>query len=148
MPRPALVAKDPPAALSPREAERRTKILKAARDLVAEIGFRDAQMTVVAERAEVALGTLYRYFPSKAKLMVEVVALVSQRELDVAAAFAAQEGRASERLAACTWAFASRAIRGRRMAHALLVEAVEPEIETERRKYARKLARVLEGVIE
>jgi AcrR family transcriptional regulator len=148
MPRPAVIAKAPAAGLSPREAERRTAILKGARDLVAEMGFRDAQMMAVAERAGVALGTLYRYFPSKVELMVEVVALVSQRELDVASAVASGEGRASERLAATAWTFASRAIKGRGMAHALLVEAVEPEIETERRKYARELAHVFEGVIE
>jgi len=148
MSRPALVPKESPTGFSPREAERRAAILKAARDLVSELGFRETQMTAVAERAKVALGTLYRYFPSKAELMVEVVSLVSQRELDVAEAAASTEGRASDRLAASVWIFASRAIKGRGMAHALLVEAVELEIETERRKYARKLAHVLEGVIE
>jgi AcrR family transcriptional regulator len=39
--------------------------LRAARNLVAQVGFSDAQMVTVAERAGVALGPLYRYFPSK-----------------------------------------------------------------------------------
>ena len=49
------------------------------------VGFRDTQMNAVAEKAGVALGTLYRYFPSKAELMVEVVANVAQREVDAVA---------------------------------------------------------------
>jgi AcrR family transcriptional regulator len=122
--------------------------LKAARDLVAQVGFRDAQMAAVAERAGVALGTLYRYFPSKVELMIEVVALVTQREIDVVADVARGSGRAGERLASALWTFASRALRGRKMAHALIVEAVEREIESARLKYLRKLARVFETMVE
>jgi AcrR family transcriptional regulator len=122
--------------------------LGAARDLVAQVGFRDAQMATVAERADVALGTLYRYFPSKAELMVEVVALVAQREVDAVTAVAAGKERPAERLSASAWTFASRALYGHKMAHALIAEAVEPEIERARLKERRKLARVFETIIE
>jgi AcrR family transcriptional regulator len=133
---------------SPRSIERRQAIVTAARDLVAQAGFRDAQMVDVAQQAGVALGTLYRYFPSKAELMIEVIHLVSERELAVTAAAAAGSESAIERLAASAWTFASRALRGRKMAHALLAEVTEPEIEAVRQTYRRKLARVFETIIE
>jgi AcrR family transcriptional regulator len=128
--------------------DKRASILRAARELVKDIGFRDTQMNVVAETAGVALGTLYRNFPSKAELMVEVVAIVAQREVDAVAKVAANDGTAAERLSASAWLFASRAVLGRKMAHALVAEPVEPEIESARLRYRRKLARVFEGIIE
>jgi AcrR family transcriptional regulator len=127
---------------------KRVSILRAARELVRDVGFRDTQMNAVAEAAGVALGTLYRNFPSKAELMVEVVAEVAEREVDVAAKIAMEHGTAAERLSASAGLFASRALLGRKLAHALVAEAVEPEIESARLKYRRKLARVFEGIIE
>jgi AcrR family transcriptional regulator len=53
---------------------RRCRILRAAADLATEGGFDAVQMREVAERADVALGTLYRYFPSKIHLLVSVLA--------------------------------------------------------------------------
>src|SRR3954453_13129041 len=60
----------------PTEAQRarRRRILKAAAELATEGGFYAVQMREVAERADVALGTLYRYFPSKIHLLVSVLA--------------------------------------------------------------------------
>jgi AcrR family transcriptional regulator len=127
--------------------DKRASILRAARVLVTAVGFRDTQMNAVAETAGVALGTLYRNFPSKAELMVEVVANVAQREVEAVATVAGQDGSASERLSASAWVFASRALLGRKLAHALVAEPVEPEIESARLKYRRKLARVFEGII-
>lgn len=105
-------------------------------------------MNAVAEEAGVALATLYRNFSSKAELMVEVVGIVSQREVDAAAGMAVSEGSAADRLWASAWMFAIRALRGHRLAHALVAEPVEPEIETARLAYRRKLARVFETVID
>jgi AcrR family transcriptional regulator len=53
---------------------RRRRILEAAAELATEGGFDAVQMREVAERADVALGTLYRYFPSKIHLLVSVLA--------------------------------------------------------------------------
>lgn len=132
----------------PSPQERRAAIVRAARDLVADVGFRDAQMTIIAEKAGIALGTLYRHFPSKSEIMIEVVSYVAQREVDVAAGVTMQDGRAIDRLGLAAWTFASRALRGHRMAHALVAEPVEPEIEAARLDYRKRLARVFETVIE
>jgi AcrR family transcriptional regulator len=58
---------------SPAQRERRQRILDAAVALAAKGGFEQMQMRAVAERADVALGTLYRYFPSKIHLLVSVL---------------------------------------------------------------------------
>ena len=52
------------------QAARRERILDAAMELAAEGGYDAVQMREVAERADVALGTVYRYFPSKVHLLV------------------------------------------------------------------------------
>lgn len=123
-------------------------ILNAARRLVATFGFREVQMSAIADAAGIAIGTLYRYFPAKVDLMVEVVGLVAQREVDEVAAVAQAKGTAADKLGAAAWCFASRALRGRRMAHALVAEPVEPEVEAARLKYHRALGQVFLAIIE
>ncbi len=122
-------------------------ILNTARQLVAASGFREVQMSAIAEAAGIAIGTLYRYFPAKVDLMVEVVGLVAQREVDVVASVASAAVTPAEKLGAAAWCFASRALRGRRMAHALVAEPVEPEVEAARLKYHRALGQVFYAVI-
>lgn len=131
-----------------RGADKHPLILKAARDLVAESGFREAQMSLIAEAAGIAIGTLYRYFPSKTELLVELVKTTAQREVDVVAGIAMRDGTALERLGAAAWTFASRALRGRRLAYALVAEPVEPDVEAARLTYHRALARVFKTIIE
>jgi AcrR family transcriptional regulator len=53
--------------------QRRRRIVQAAAALASRGGVEAMQMRTVAERAGVALGTLYRYFPSKMDLVVAVV---------------------------------------------------------------------------
>jgi len=53
---------------------RRERILAATLALAARGGYDAVQMREVAERSEVALGTLYRYFPSKVHLLVSAMA--------------------------------------------------------------------------
>jgi AcrR family transcriptional regulator len=52
------------------QRDRRKRILDATIALASKGGFDAVQMRAVAERADVALGTLYRYFPSKIHLLV------------------------------------------------------------------------------
>jgi TetR/AcrR family transcriptional regulator, cholesterol catabolism regulator len=56
--------------LSETQLERRQRILSATQALAIRGGFDGVQMRAVAEKAEVALGTLYRYFSSKVHLLV------------------------------------------------------------------------------
>lgn len=55
------------------QRDRRKRILDATYDLAAAGGFDAVQMRAVAEQADVALGTLYRYFPSKIHLLVSAL---------------------------------------------------------------------------
>ena len=56
------------------QRDRRKRILDATIELASHGGFDAVQMRAVAERADVALGTLYRYFPSKIHLLVSGLA--------------------------------------------------------------------------
>ncbi|WP_461155743.1 cholesterol catabolism transcriptional regulator KstR [Saccharopolyspora tripterygii] len=52
------------------QRDRRKRIIDVTVALADKGGFDAVQMRAVAERADVALGTLYRYFPSKIHLLV------------------------------------------------------------------------------
>jgi AcrR family transcriptional regulator len=56
------------------QRERRRRILDATLALASKGGYDAVQMRAVAERADVAVGTLYRYFPSKVHLLVTALA--------------------------------------------------------------------------
>ncbi|NSC21463.1 TetR/AcrR family transcriptional regulator [Streptomyces albus subsp. chlorinus] len=56
--------------MTERQEARRRRILQACAQLARRGGFDAVQMREVAESSQVALGTLYRYFPSKVHLLV------------------------------------------------------------------------------
>jgi AcrR family transcriptional regulator len=81
--------------------ERRQKILGAAGELFGTQPYDSVQMRDVAARAEVGKPTLYRYFPSKEELFLEVFKSGLDRlESEIAAILAAKEHprKALERL--------------------------------------------------
>lgn len=123
------------------------RIVAAAIALVTERGFRNAQMTAIAARSNFALSTVYRYFPSKNELMKKVVEKVAGREVNAAAGAAVSEGSPIVRLETSVRTFAHRAVQGWKLAHALVAEPVDAEIEAERLRYRRRLMRVYETVI-
>src|ERR1700741_2582087 len=55
------------------QRERRKRILDATLAIASKGGYEAVQMRAVAERADVAVGTLYRYFPSKVHLVVSAL---------------------------------------------------------------------------
>ena len=55
------------------QRDRRKRILDATLALASKGGYEAVQMRTVAEQANVALGTLYRYFPSKIHLLVSAL---------------------------------------------------------------------------
>ncbi|ARP69997.1 TetR family transcriptional regulator [Streptomyces pluripotens] len=66
----ATTARPPSSPLTERQEARRRRILHASAQLASRGGFDAVQMREVAESSQVALGTLYRYFPSKVHLLV------------------------------------------------------------------------------
>jgi AcrR family transcriptional regulator len=118
-----------------RRIEARERIVSAASALVARGGYRAASVSAVARRAGVATGSVYRHFPSKAELFAEVFRRASQREVDAVRAAAGGTGGAVERLAVTIETFARRALKGRRLAWALIAEPVDPAVEAERLRF-------------
>ena len=55
--------------MSPDKHDKREAILEAALELFAERGFHGTAVPLVAEKAKVGAGTIYRYFPSKEALV-------------------------------------------------------------------------------
>ncbi len=131
-----------------RQAAARQHIAAAARDQVAEAGYASASVQVVAARAGVAVGTVYRHFPSKAKLVAQVFRTAAERELAVVAQVTAGGGRpASERIAAAAEAFCRRALSAPTLAYAQLAEPVDPAVETERLRLRRGYRDVFAAVL-
>jgi len=52
--------------------DKRDEIVRAALELIAENGFHGAPMAMIAERANVGAGTIYRYFENKEVLITEL----------------------------------------------------------------------------
>jgi AcrR family transcriptional regulator len=130
-----------------RALDKKTQILRAARSVVMDGGFRELQMNAVAAAAGIAVGTIYRYYPSRADLCAAIVSVTSQREVDVLSGIAIAEGSPSRKVRDAVRTFAARAMRGRRLAYGLIFEPIDPEVESTRLKYRRAIARVFETII-
>jgi AcrR family transcriptional regulator len=59
--------------------EKRDEIVRASLELIAEHGFHGAPMAMIAERAGVGAGTIYRYFESKDLLINELYRDLEER---------------------------------------------------------------------
>jgi AcrR family transcriptional regulator len=119
----------------------RDRLLAAARELVEEGGYGSASVLAIAARAGVAAGTVYRHFPSKAELFLEVFRDVcgGEERAMLAAADGAGAGGVA-RLEAVVATFAERALRNPRLAWALLAEPVDPLVDAERLAYRQRYA--------
>ena len=110
---------------SARLAARHEAIVAAARGLAGDSGLAAVQIVAVAERAGIAAGTVYRYFPSKEDLVAAVIKDTVDRQVGtIRNAMAASPGALSG-LAAALMGFATETLRTRRLAFALLAEAGE-----------------------
>jgi AcrR family transcriptional regulator len=128
-------------------AARHDAILSAARAIAAESGMAAVQIAPVAERAGVAAGTVYRYFPAKTDLVAALVARLSDQEMAAIESAAKAAPGPLSALAAAVTTFAARALGTRRLAFALIAEPVEPEIDRARAAYRRSLAAAFERLI-
>ena len=124
------------------DAQRAT-IVAAATEQLAEHGYSGCSVAAVAERAGVAVGSVYRHFPTKADLVVHVFRQVVTREVEAVRAVSAQPGAPAERVLAVFETFAQRALKAPRQAYALLAEPVDPLIDAERLEFRRAFTEVV-----
>lgn len=127
-----------------RLAARRTAILNAARDAAADGGMAAVQIAPVATRANVAAGTVYRYFPSKAELISELIADVSRAELAAIRRAADAAPGPSSALAAAVTTVAVHVVSNRKLAWGILAEPVDVDVTESRMASRREIAAEME----
>lgn len=135
------------ALMEERLAENRERILRAARRLVGEGGYRNAPVTAVAAAAGVSTGQIYRHFPSKAELFVEVLNAAVTHEVTLLRSIATGSGSAGERLCQAVTSFVRRALAGPELAYAFIAEPSEPEVEAERLRGRRLFGEVFRDLL-
>jgi AcrR family transcriptional regulator len=123
-----------------RLSARHDAIVAAARELAAERGMDAVQIVPVAQRAGIAAGTVYRYFPAKADLVGALVIAVCERERAALRAAADAAPGPLSALAAATVTWAARMRRHRRLAWAVLADALDREVDALRLRHRRALA--------
>jgi AcrR family transcriptional regulator len=130
-----------------RLAAREQAILDAASAMASEGGMAAVQIAPVAQRAGIAAGTVYRYFPGKTDLVAAVLAEISEREIGALRRAADVAPGPLSALAAAIMTFASRALRHRRLAYAAIAEPVEAELDAARLSFRKALAAEFSSLI-
>lgn len=130
-----------------RLAGNRERILRATRRLVAEGGFRNAQIAAVAAQAGISTGMIYRYFPSKAELFVEVLTAAVDHEIAILHDVIAEYSSARAQLDAAVASFVRRALTGPNLAYAFIAEPAEPEVDAERIRCRKRFGDVFKAVL-
>jgi AcrR family transcriptional regulator len=125
-------------------AEREQAILDAAQAIATEGGMGAVQIAAVAARADIAAGTVYRYFPSKTELIGELIEALAAHELAAIQRAADAAPGPLSALAATVATFAARALHARRLTWAVTGEPVEPQVNAERLDFRQMLAAELE----
>jgi AcrR family transcriptional regulator len=133
---PELRVIDPPS----RGQDTRTRLLRAGVEMLEAGGYAAASVAAIAERAGVATGTLYRHFPSKAHLFVELFRTIGDAELAAMQAAALVTRSAADELEAVIETFAGRALSRPRLAWALVYEPLDEPVDAERLRYRRAYA--------
>lgn len=130
-------------------AQRRKELfVVAAGDLVARRGFAGATVKAIAAQCEVSVGSVYSYFDGRVDLLAEVFRRDAARELAlVDEAVAAAGSSAAEKVDVHVRTFASRALRGRRLAWSLLFEPVDRVIDAERLRFRAEYMAIFERVL-
>ncbi len=126
---------------------RQEAILSAARALTAESGTSAVQIIPVAERAGIAVGTVYRYFPSKEDLVDRLLGALAAQELEAVRHAAAGAPGPLSAVAAAVLAFAGRALREPRLALALLSAGEDEAADAGRLSLRRGLTDEFAGLI-
>jgi AcrR family transcriptional regulator len=125
----------------------RERLVRAAREVLERGGYATASVMAIAERAGVSAGALYRHYPSKAELFVEVFRAAADGELGALRTTATSTACVADRLAAVVAAYARRALHNRRLAWALVYEPVDPLVDAERLVYRRNYCRGMAALL-
>ena len=131
-----------------RLAARRVAILTAAREAASESGLAAVQIAPVADRANVAAGTVYRYFPSKTELISELIADVSGNQLEAIRRAANAAPGPLSALAAAVATVAAHIVSQRKLAWGILSEPVDVDILPSRLASRRALIAEIETRVE
>jgi AcrR family transcriptional regulator len=123
-----------------RLAARHAAIIAAARDAASEGGMGAVQIAPVAQRAGIAAGTVYRYFPGKSDLVAALLAELSEREIGAMRRAADVAPGPLSALAAAIMTFGTRALRNRRLAWAAIAEPVDADLDGARLAFRKSLA--------
>jgi AcrR family transcriptional regulator len=123
-----------------RLAARHASIIAAARQAASEGGMAAVHIAPVAQRASIAAGTVYRYFPGKTELVSAVLAQIAEREIGALRGAAETAPGPLSALAAAIMTFAARALRSRRLVFAALAEPVGAELNAVRLDLRNALA--------
>jgi AcrR family transcriptional regulator len=127
-----------------RLAERHAAIVEAAQEAAAEGGIAAVQIVPLAERAGIAAGTVYRYFPAKIDLVAALVAAVCEQEVGAMRQAAERAPGPLSALAAVLATLATRALARRRLMWAILAEPIDAESDEIRRRCRERLVAELE----
>lgn len=131
-----------------RKAAVKEGLLVGALALVAEGGFGALTVAAAAQQAGMATGAVYKHFESKAALCAEVFRRATEKEVAMVRAAAVGHGTAPERLGHAVATFAERALRGRRLAYALIAEPVDPLVDVERLRFRHAYADIFQSLVE
>ena len=123
-----------------RLAARHAAIIAAAREAASEGGMAAVQIAAVAQRAGIAAGTVYRYFPGKADLVAALLTEISDREIGALRRAADVAPGPLSALSAAIMTFGTRALRNRRLAFAAIAEPVDAELDAARLSFRKALA--------
>jgi AcrR family transcriptional regulator len=126
---------------------RHDAIVEAAREAAIGGGMAAVQIAPVAERAGVAAGTVYRYFPGKVDLVGALVESVAEHEIGAVRRAADAAPGPLSALAAAIASFGARALQHRRLAWAVTCEPVDADTDVARQRYRRALADEIEARI-
>jgi AcrR family transcriptional regulator len=128
-------------------AARHDAIIAAARAIASEQGLGAVQIVPVAQRAGIAAGTVYRYFPAKTDLVQALIEAVSAGEIAAFRKAADAAPGPLSALAAGLVTFAARALRHRRLAWAVSAEPVDAAVDALRLAARRALVTEIEARI-
>jgi AcrR family transcriptional regulator len=98
-------------------------------------------MALIAVRAGVSVGAIYKHYPSRTALMCDLYERTASRELAQVKIAAAAAGTSPlDRLSAAIRTFCHRALRGGRFTYTIMAEPIDAEVEAMRREFRNQFS--------